>query len=209
LPTFQAAIDLLFGLCFFLEERSVGKRLSKIYTRTGDDGTTGLGDGNRISKTAPRVEAMGQVDELNSMIGLLLTEPLPDEIRDCLTAVQHCLFDLGGELSLPGYVLVPSERAIGLERTLDALNDSLAPLEEFILPGGTRAAAICHLARTICRRAERALCLIDDGSPVGAGSRQYINRLSDLLFVMARSLNKSAGADDVLWKRDNAGTTSD
>ena len=187
----------------------MGKRLSKIYTRTGDDGTTGLGDGNRISKTAPRVEAMGQVDELNSMIGLMLTEPLPKEIRDCLTTVQHCLFDLGGELSLPGYVLVTADRATELEAILDALNESLAPLEEFILPGGTRAAALCHLARTICRRAERTLCLIDDGNPVGAGSRQYINRLSDLLFVMARSLNKSAGEADIFWKRDYGKTTKD
>lgn len=179
----------------------MGKRLSKIYTRTGDDGTTGLGDGKRVAKCSARVEAMGQVDELNSLIGLMLTEQLPDDIRDCLVSIQHCLFDLGGELSLPGFTLVEPERTVEIEKMLDTLNESLAPLEEFILPGGTRAASLCHVARCVCRRAERALWLVNDDHPVGNPSRQYINRLSDLLFVMARSLNQSAGESDILWKR--------
>ena len=179
----------------------MGKRLSKIYTRTGDDGTTGLGDGNRVAKCSARVEAMGQVDELNSLIGLMLTEQLPDDTRKCLVSIQHCLFDLGGELSLPGFTLVEPERTVELEKMLDALNESLAPLEEFILPGGTRAASLCHVARSVCRRAERALWLINDDHAVGSASRQYINRLSDLLFVMARSLNQPAGESDILWKR--------
>ena len=183
----------------------MGKRLSKIYTRTGDDGTTGLGDGNRLPKTAPRVEAMGDVDELNSLIGLMLTESLPDDIRHCLLTVQHGLFDVGGEMSLPGYTLVGDDRATILEAILDELNEALAPLEEFILPGGTRAAAVCHVARSVCRRAERRLCSIDDGHPVNPASRRYLNRLSDLLFVMARSLNRVAGTPDVLWQRDFSG----
>ncbi len=180
----------------------MGKRLSKIYTRTGDDGTTGLGDGNRISKTAPRVEAMGDVDELNSLIGLMLTESVPEQIRQSLLGVQHGLFDVGGELSLPGYTLMSPDRASALEVILDELNEELAPLEEFILPGGTRTAALCHVARSVCRRAERRLCSIDDGHEVNAASRQYLNRLSDLLFVMARSLNNAAGSPDVLWQRE-------
>ena len=180
----------------------MGKRLSKIYTRTGDEGMTGLSDGTRVSKTSSRVEAMGQVDELNSLIGLMMTEDLPGEIRQFLTVVQHTLFDLGGELSLPGHSLVSPERVTAVEKLLDDLNASLAPLEEFILPGGTRAAALCHVARSICRRVERVLFSIDDGHAVSDATRQYVNRLSDLLFVMARSLNQSAGEPDILWQCD-------
>ena len=180
----------------------MGKRLSKIYTRTGDEGTTGLGDGTRGPKTSPRVEAMGQVDELNSLIGLMMTESLPTEIHQFLTVVQHTLFDLGGELSLPGHTLVSTDRVETVENMLDELNAALAPLEEFILPGGTRAAALCHVARSTCRRVERALFAVDDGHAVSDASRQYVNRLSDLLFVMARSLNQSAGEPDILWQHD-------
>tara|TARA_B100000686_G_C16469226_1_gene801215 strand:- start:353 stop:811 length:459 start_codon:yes stop_codon:yes gene_type:complete len=145
---------------------------------------------------------MGQVDELNSVIGLMMTETLPAEIHQFLTAVQHTLFDLGGELSLPGHTLVPPERVIDVENMLDELNAALAPLEEFILPGGTRAAALCHVARSTCRRVERVLFSVDDGHAVSDASRQYINRLSDLLFVMARSLNQAAGEPDILWQHD-------
>jgi len=180
----------------------MGKRLSKIYTRTGDEGMTGLGDGTRVSKTSPRVDAMGGVDELNSLIGLMMTEDLPEEIRQFLTVVQHTLFDLGGELSLPGHSLVSPERATAVENMLDDLNASLAPLEEFILPGGTRSAALCHVARSTCRRVERALFAVDDGHAVSNASHQYVNRLSDLLFVMARSLNQSAGEPDILWQHE-------
>ena len=178
----------------------MGKRLSKIYTRTGDEGMTGLGDGTRVSKTSPRVDAMGGVDELNSLIGLMMTEDLPEEIRQFLTVVQHTLFDLGGELSLPGHSLVSPERVTAVENMLDDLNASLAPLEEFILPGGTRTAALCHVARSTCRRVERALFAVDDGHAVSNTLHQYVNRLSDLLFVMARSLNQSAGEPDILWQ---------
>ena len=180
----------------------MGKRLSKIYTRTGDEGSTGLSDGTRVPKTSPRVEVMGQVDELNSLIGLVMTEELPTEIHQFLTAVQHTLFDLGGELSLPGHTLVSPERVTAVENMLDKLNATLAPLEEFILPGGTRAAALCHVARSTCRRVERALFSVDDGHAISDASRQYVNRLSDLLFVMARSLNRSAGERDILWQQD-------
>ena len=182
----------------------MGKRLSKIYTRTGDDGTTGLGDGSRVPKTSARVDAMGQVDELNSLIGLMMTEPLPDHINDFLVLVQHTLFDLGGELSLPGHVLVNSEQVVAIEKMLDSLNESLAPLEEFILPGGARTAAHCHVARSACRRVERALVSVDDGHAISDISRQYINRLSDLLFVMARSLNQLAGQPDILWQHSKS-----
>ncbi len=178
----------------------MGHRLSKIYTRTGDDGTTGLGDGTRVPKDHARVEAFGTVDELNSAIGLLLTEPLPDRIRTCLTEVQNTLFDLGGELSIPGYNLITEQSITALEDVLDELNSVLPPLKEFILPGGTRAAALCHLARAVCRRAERRVfTLLND-----AGTRHlgvaYLNRLSDLLFVVARSLNKATGEPETQWR---------
>lgn len=179
----------------------MGNRLSKIYTRTGDDGTTGLGDGSRAAKNSARVEAMGDVDELNSVIGVLLTEPMPANIAALLTAIQHDLFDLGGELCIPGYTLLKAERTAWLESTLDGLNAPLSPLKEFILPGGTRAAALTHLARTVCRRAERRAVALAQTDTVADSVMQYLNRLSDLLFVLARTFNRLEDKPDVLWKR--------
>ena len=181
----------------------MGNRLSRIYTRTGDDGTTGLGDGTRINKDSLRVEAMGDVDELNAVIGVLLTEPLSQTISETLLRVQHDLFDLGGEICIPGHVMVKAGRVEALENVLDELNDQLAPLKEFILPGGTRAAAYCHLARTVCRRAERQLIRLNRQEAVTDISIQYLNRLSDLLFVMCRVINKDVGTPDVLWQNEN------
>lgn len=181
----------------------MANRLSKIYTRTGDDGTTGLGDGSRTNKDSLRVEAMGDVDELNAIIGILLAEPLPSSLQDTLTRVQHDLFDLGGEICIPGHAIVKAERITVLEETLDQLNEHLQPLKEFILPGGSRAAAYCHLARTVCRRAERQLTRLSREETVTPASLQYLNRLSDLLFVMCRILNKDAGCPDVLWQNKN------
>lgn len=178
----------------------MGHRLSRIYTRTGDDGTTGLGDGTRVAKDHARVEAFGSVDELNSVLGLLLAEPLDDRIRDTLTRIQHSLFDLGGELCIPGRSVLDDARVTELEQVLDRLNADLAPLKEFILPGGTRAAAICHLARTVCRRAERRVYTLSRQEPVQPVTLRYLNRLSDLLFVMARAINRVSNASDVLWQ---------
>ena len=179
----------------------MANRLTKIYTRTGDRGETGLGDGTRIPKDAARVEALGAVDELNSQIGVLLTEPLPDDVRSDLTRVQHALFDLGGELSIPGYVLIDDKHVEFLEDCLDRYNATLPALKDFILPGGCRAAALAHVARTVCRRAERALVHTNRETNVQAASLQYLNRLSDLLFVVARVLNRAAHAGDILWQR--------
>lgn len=181
----------------------MGNRLSKIYTRTGDSGTTGLGDGSRVNKDSLRVDAMGDVDELNAVIGILLTEPLANEVAEVLTRIQHDLFDLGGEICIPGHAMVKAERITDLENILDAWNDELEPLKEFILPGGTRAAAYCHLARTVCRRAERQLTRLSRTEEVTTTSMQYLNRLSDLLFVLCRILNKEAGVPDVLWKNES------
>ena len=178
----------------------MGHRLSKIYTRTGDDGSTGLGDGSRVPKNSPRVEAYGDVDELNSMIGLLLTESLPGHISDSLTDIQHDLFDVGGELSIPGQTTMTEKQVTRLEKTLDDLNAKLSPLKEFILPGGSRAAALCHIARTICRRAERRLITLQKSETISTITVKYVNRLSDLLFVIARALNASDGDGDVLWQ---------
>jgi cob(I)alamin adenosyltransferase len=178
----------------------MANRLSKIYTRTGDAGTTGLGDGTRVAKDSLRVVAMGDVDELNSVIGILLTEPVPSKIRACLTRVQHDLFDLGGELCMPNYVMIKAERVTALETILDEFNDTLPALKEFILPGGSRAASYCHLARTVCRRAERTMTTLNNQEKITEISLQYINRLSDLLFVLCRILNKDAGVPDVLWQ---------
>ena len=178
----------------------MGNRLSKIYTRTGDDGTTGLGDGSRINKDSLRVEAMGDVDELNSVIGIMLTEPVPEHLIDLLTQIQHDLFNVGGEICIPGYVILQQTRIDDLEEAIDTLNDELEPLKEFILPGGSKAAAYCHLARTVCRRAERKLVELHRNETVTDISLQYLNRLSDLLFVMCRTMNKEAGVLDVLWK---------
>ena len=178
----------------------MGNRLSKIYTRTGDDGTTGLGDGSRINKDSLRVEAMGDVDELNSVIGIMLTEPVPEHLIGLLTQIQHDLFNVGGEICIPGYVILQQTRIDDLEEAIDTLNDELESLKEFILPGGSKAAAYCHLARTVCRRAERKLVELHRNETVTDISLQYLNRLSDLLFVMCRSINKEAGVLDVLWK---------
>ena len=177
----------------------MGHRLSKIYTRTGDDGTTGLGDGTRVSKDSPRVEAYGTVDELNSVIGLLLTHTLPEEIHECLVGVQHRLFDLGGELCLPGHTAIKQHHVNELEQVLDDLNANLSPLKDFILPGGSAAAAVCHVARTVCRRAERRIIGLSKQEQISELIVQYLNRLSDLLFVIARTLNVQAGRQDVLW----------
>lgn len=178
----------------------MGNRLSKIYTRTGDDGTTGLGDGSRVPKNSPRVKACGDVDELNSVIGLLLCEEMVEEVRLLLTGIQHRLFDLGGELSIPGHQIVTAAQVAELEQALDGFNSGLSPLKEFILPGGCRASAVCHLARTVARRAERELVSLRQLEEVNAVGLQYLNRLSDLLFVLARVFNQQAGLSDVLWR---------
>ena len=177
----------------------MGHRLSKIYTRTGDDGTTGLGDGRRTDKDSLRVEAIGTVDELNSLIGLVLAETVPDRVRDCLTRVQNELFDLGGELCLPDQTLLSGDCVTRLEKNLDAFNDALPPLKEFILPGGDRAAATCHVARSVCRRAERRLVTLSREERVNEVALRYLNRLSDLLFVIARVLARRDGSDEVMW----------
>lgn len=179
----------------------MGHRLSKITTKTGDAGTTGLGDGSRIAKSHPRVTALGEVDELNSVVGLLLTEELPANLREALTDVQHDLFDLGGELSIPGYYAIADAHIARLETLTGSLNADLPMLKDFILPGGSRAAAYAHLVRTVCRRAERslvALALVDE---VSTPSRVYLNRLSDMAFVLARVLNRTQDQPDVLWQK--------
>lgn len=178
----------------------MGYRLSKIYTRTGDDGSTGLGDGTRVPKDAARVEAFGTVDELNSVLGLLLCETTGDDLRAALTRIQHTLFDLGGELCIPGRSVLAEAQVTELENLLDQLNADLAPLKEFILPGGTRAAALCHVARSVCRRAERRVYTLSRTEAVSPVTLKYLNRLSDLLFVMARALNRAGDTPDVLWQ---------
>jgi cob(I)alamin adenosyltransferase len=179
----------------------MGNRLSKIYTRTGDDGTTGLGDGSRIPKDDLRVSAFGDTDEANSAIGMVLAvRDIPDEVRRCLVEVQHKLFDLGGELATPGYRAIKAEDIDWLEQQLDGFNDHLPPLKEFILPGGGPAAAACHLARTITRRAERSAWTPAKRDAVPAEITMYLNRLSDLLFVIARILARYEGGTEVLWR---------
>jgi cob(I)alamin adenosyltransferase len=181
----------------------MGHRLSKIYTRTGDDGTTGLASGERIDKCDPRIEAGGDVDETNSALGLLLSEPrLPEQLRESLVRIQHELFEIGAELSLPAYRRITLEQVGRLERELDVLNDELPPLEEFVLPGGNRAAAICHLARAICRRAERRAWSAAKIASVNSDALHYLNRLSDYLFVMARWLARHDGARETLWHHE-------
>ena len=179
----------------------MGHRLSRIVTRTGDAGTTGLGDGSRVAKDSPRIDAIGEIDELNSTIGLLMTERVPDDVATLYRRVQHDLFDLGGELSVPGYRAVGEEHVQRLEDAVEHLNADLPPLKEFILPGGSRAAALAHVARTVCRRAERSLVRLAAGEPVNEAARRYLNRLSDLLFVTARVLNRAAASEDVLWQK--------
>jgi cob(I)alamin adenosyltransferase len=181
----------------------MGNRLSKIYTRTGDDGTTGLGDGTRVPKDSVRVEAYGTVDELNSAVGVLLAVPgLPPAISACLTEVQQQLFDLGGELCIPGHRAISASQVTQLEQALDAFNDPLPPLKEFILPGGGRAAAACHLARTIARRAERRVWTLARAEAVSPEVAKYLNRLSDLLFVLARVLARHESGAEVLWRHE-------
>jgi cob(I)alamin adenosyltransferase len=181
----------------------MGNRLSKIYTRTGDDGTTGLGDGSRVRKDSARVEAYGTVDELNSAVGVLLAVPgLPPAVSACLTEVQHELFDMGGELSIPGHRMISAAQIARLEQELDGFNDALPPLKEFILPGGGPAAAACHLARTIARRAERRVWALARSEPVSPEILKYLNRLSDLLFVLARVLARHERGAEVLWRHD-------
>lgn len=182
----------------------MGNRLSKIYTRTGDDGTTGLGDGSRVNKDSLRVDAMGDADELNSVLGIMITEGVPEILQGPLIQIQHDLFNLGGEICMPGYVILKKERIEDLEKLIDSLNENLSPLKEFILPGGTKAASYCHLARTVCRRAERKLIQLHRSESVTAISLQYLNRLSDLLFVMCRTINQKAGVSDVLWNNEHA-----
>ncbi|NYT38068.1 cob(I)yrinic acid a,c-diamide adenosyltransferase [Allopusillimonas soli] len=176
-------------------------RLSIIATRTGDQGTTGLGDGSRIDKDTARITALGDIDELNSAVGLLRTEGLPDDIDAVLDRIQHHLFDLGGELCIPGHEAVQTSHVLYLDEMLAHYNATLGKLEEFILPGGTRAAALAHMARTICRRAERSVVALSRNEAVRAPVRQYLNRLSDLCFVLARALNRAAGRADVFWQR--------
>lgn len=184
----------------------MANRLSAITTRTGDDGTTGLGDGSRISKDHARINAIGDVDELNSSIGVLLTEDLPAEVREALVEIQHDLFDVGGELSIPGFELLREARIASLDETLQSWNAELPRLAEFILPGGCRASALAHVCRTVARRAERSAVHLRTASPVRNEIIQYLNRLSDLLFVTARRLNRSpqcqGPGNDVLWRRD-------
>ena len=181
----------------------MGNRLSRIYTRTGDDGTTGLGDGHRVRKDDARVEAYGTVDEANSAIGMVLAVPgIPVDVARCLTEIQHDLFDLGGELCIPGTQVIKAERIAELERVLDSFNDPLPALKDFILPGGGPAAAACHLARTIARRAERRVWTLAASEQVNAEVPKYLNRLSDLLFVIARVLARHENGSEVLWRHD-------
>jgi len=179
----------------------MGHRLSKIYTRTGDGGETGLGDGSRVRKDRPRIVALGEIDELNSAIGVLLAEPVPEKIRAILESVQHDLFDLGGDVSIPGRATMTEDQVKRLEALLDEFNAALPPLKEFILPGGTRAVGLAHFARTVCRRAERSIVALSSSEKVADPARAYLNRLSDLLFVLGRVLNREGGRVDVLWQQ--------
>ena len=182
----------------------MGNRLSRIYTRTGDDGTTGLGDGIRVAKDSHRIEAIGEIDELNSFIGVILAQDVPEEIYDCLAQIQHALFDIGGELSIPGFRMVEADRVTQLESLLDQFNSELESLKEFILPGGTAAAAHAHAARSVCRRAERRIHALAKEEDISPHCRNYLNRLSDLLFVIARYLNLKENRSDVLWEHDRS-----
>jgi cob(I)alamin adenosyltransferase len=178
----------------------MGNRLSKITTRTGDDGTTGLGDGTRVGKDALRVDVMGEIDELNCAIGCVLADPMPAHVEAMLRGIQHDLFDLGGEVCIPGRSALWNTHVEQLDRRIEALREALPPLREFVLPGGTRAASMCHLARTVCRRAERSLVALGRKESVSPLSVQYLNRLSDLLFLAARAINAQAGQSEPMWK---------
>lgn len=180
----------------------MGNRLSKIATRTGDNGTTGLGDGSRVDKDNLRVHAMGDVDELNSHVGLLLCESLPETLRGELVTIQHDLFDMGGELCIPGFVMITDSHVERLDGLLEKYNADLPPLADFILPAGSRAAAQAHVCRTVCRRAERVIVSLGKADALHDNPRRYMNRLSDLLFVLSRVLNRFAGGGDVLWEKD-------
>jgi cob(I)alamin adenosyltransferase len=184
------------------EANHMGNRLSQIATRTGDSGTTGLGNNQRVSKNSLRVHAMGEVDELNSNIGVFLCEDMPQDVRDVMVEIQHQLFNLGGELSIPGFELLKDEAVQALDTALEAYNANLPKLEEFILPAGTRGAALAHVCRTVARRAERAVVALGNEEAIGDAPRQYLNRLSDLMFVLARVLNRMNGGDDVYWKSE-------
>jgi len=178
-----------------------GNRLSKIVTRTGDAGSTGLGDGSRTGKDSLRIDAIGEIDELNSCLGVLLCEKLPEAVRAALFAIQHDLFDLGGELCLPGMAIIKDSQVARLEEQVEAFNAGLPMLKEFILPGGARPAALAHLARAVCRRAERAMVRLHHAEALSDAARRYINRLSDLLFILGRALNRAEGGSDVLWQK--------
>ena len=180
----------------------MGNRLSKIATRTGDKGTTGLGDGSRVDKDSARIAALGDVDELNSFVGLLLCEPMPPALREELISIQHDLFDLGGELCIPGYQMITDVHVIRLDGLLEKYNADLPVLQEFILPAGSRAASVAHLCRTVCRRAERSIVTLGKAEAINEHPRQYVNRLSDLMFVLSRVLNRFAGGTDVLWQHE-------
>ena len=180
----------------------MGNRLSKIYTRTGDDGSTGLGDGSRVAKDSARVSAYGTVDEANSAIGVVLARELPDDVREDLVSIQHQMFDLGGELCIPGHAAIFDADVTRLEQTLDRYNADLPPLKDFILPGGGAAASFCHLARTVTRRAEREVVTLSHHDAVRPEAIRYLNRLSDLLFVLARVLARASGHGEVLWKHE-------
>ncbi|MCD6026679.1 MAG: putative ATP:cob(I)alamin adenosyltransferase [Solimicrobium sp.] len=187
----------------------MGNRLSKIATRTGDAGTTGLGDGSRTDKDSLRVHAMGDVDELNSQLGLLLCEKLPHGLADELLLIQHDLFDLGGEICIPGYQLITDQQVARLDALLEKYNADLPPLQEFILPGGSRSAGLAHVSRTVCRRAERTLVALGKTEQIHLQPRQYLNRLSDLLFVISRVLNRFSGGGDVLWNHERTAQKSE
>ena len=180
---------------------NMAHRLTKIYTRTGDEGSTGLADGTRVAKDAARIEAMGAVDELNSSLGVLLAESLPDDVRACLTDIQHDLFDLGGELSVPGHTIVGPAHVARLEALLEKFNGALPPLKDFILPSGSRTASLAHVARTVCRRAERRVVALSHSENLAPALVPYLNRLSDLMFVLGRTLNRRSGGSDVLWQQ--------
>jgi len=180
----------------------MGNRLSKIATRTGDKGTTGLGDGSRVDKDSARIAALGDVDELNSFVGLLLCEPMSPALREELISIQHDLFDLGGELCIPGYQMITDVHVIRLDGLLEKYNADLPVLQEFILPAGSRAASVAHLCRTVCRRAERSIVTLGKAEAINEHPRQYVNRLSDLMFVLSRVLNRFAGGTDVLWQHE-------
>ena len=197
----MARFDVSSGYLFY-KQSIMGNRLSKIATRTGDDGSTGLGDGSRTAKDSARVQALGDVDELNSYVGLLLCEAMPDPLREELVTIQHDLFDLGGELCIPGYQMIQDTHVARLDALLEKYNADLPVLKEFILPAGSRAASLAHVCRTVCRRAERSIVALGRSETLNAQPRQYVNRLSDLMFVLARVLNRFGGGSDVLWEHE-------